>query len=395
MRLDKLGEGTYGIVYKAQDTRTGQIVALKRMNLSTDEEGVPSTTIREIAILKEMKHANIVDLLDVLFQAPKLTLVFEYCEYDLKKYMERLQGPGHPMPLHIDSEVKPLLRQLLNALVYMHQRNVVHRDLKPQNLLLTDTLQLKLADFGLARVEGIPVKKYSHEAVTLWYRSPDVILGSTTYGMSVDMWSAGCVFAEMVTGVPLFNGKNEPEQMQKIFKMFGTPTREIWPSLDKYPFRAHILERPEFTEHFSSMFQEWCVASGFHHVGPDGVDLFMKMMQFEPSHRVTAAEACRHPFFVASSTSEATHSAHPSPLSSGTSSSSQQQRPPANNNSIPGIPVLSSGSSTASQQATRSLGTGHTLASGQNTVGNSNSTSGTSAKRLSTTAHEGLQQARH
>ena len=227
-KLEKLGEGTYGVVYMAKEKQSGSLVALKRMNPAAEEEGVPATTIREICLLKELHHENIVRLYDVMFQSPKLTLVFEYCEYDLKKYIDSKPAKK----LDIETEVKPFLKQMLAGLHYMHSKSVVHRDMKPQNLLLSSNKELKLADYGLARVEGIPVKKYTHEAVTLWYRPPDVILGSANYGLAVDLWSVGCIFAEMITGNPLFNGHTDQEQLQKILRMLGPPTRENWPTLN-------------------------------------------------------------------------------------------------------------------------------------------------------------------
>uniref|UniRef100_A0A0A9WUZ6 Cell division protein kinase 5 n=1 Tax=Lygus hesperus TaxID=30085 RepID=A0A0A9WUZ6_LYGHE len=118
------------------------------------------------------------------------------------------------------------MRDLLKGVGYCHQRSVLHRDLKPQNLLISREKVLKLADFGLGRAFGIPVKKFTHEVVTLWYRSPDVLLGSTQYGTPVDIWSVGCIFAEMATGLPLFAGKNDADQLLQIFKFLGTPSAD-------------------------------------------------------------------------------------------------------------------------------------------------------------------------
>ncbi|XP_015175052.1 PREDICTED: cyclin-dependent-like kinase 5 isoform X2 [Polistes dominula] len=225
-KLEKIGEGTYGTVFKAKNRETHEIVALKRVRLDDDDEGVPSSALREICLLKELKHKNIVRLYDVLHSDKKLTLVFEHCDQDLKKYFDSLNG-------EIDLDVvKSFFYQLLRGLAFCHSRNVLHRDLKPQNLLINKNGELKLADFGLARAFGIPVKCYSAEVVTLWYRPPDVLFGAKLYTTSIDMWSAGCIFAELANaGRPLFPGSDIDDQLKRIFKMLGTPTEETWPEL--------------------------------------------------------------------------------------------------------------------------------------------------------------------
>uniref|UniRef100_A0A1B0CXD6 cyclin-dependent kinase n=1 Tax=Lutzomyia longipalpis TaxID=7200 RepID=A0A1B0CXD6_LUTLO len=212
-KLEKIGEGTYGTVFKGKNRDTLEIVALKRVRLDEDDEGVPSSALREICLLKELKHKNIVRLYDVLHSDKKLTLVFEHCDQDLKKYFDSLNGD-------IDLDVvKSFMYQLLRGLAFCHSHNVLHRDLKPQNLLINKNGELKLADFGLARAFGIPVKCYSAEVVTLWYRPPDVLFGSKLYTTSIDMWSAGCIFAELANaGRPLFPGSDVLDQLKRIFK---------------------------------------------------------------------------------------------------------------------------------------------------------------------------------
>lgn len=215
-KLEKIGEGTYGTVFKAKNKDTHEIVALKRVRLDDDDEGVPSSALREICLLKELKHKNIVRLYDVLHSEKKLTLVFEHCDQDLKKYFDSLNG-------EIDLDVvKSFMYQLLRGLAFCHSHNVLHRDLKPQNLLINKNGELKLADFGLARAFGIPVKCYSAEVVTLWYRPPDVLFGAKLYTTSIDMWSAGCIFAELAnSGRPLFPGSDVDDQLKRIFKLLG------------------------------------------------------------------------------------------------------------------------------------------------------------------------------
>ncbi|XP_071881901.1 cyclin-dependent kinase 3 isoform X2 [Anas platyrhynchos] len=195
-KVEKIGEGTYGVVYKARNKRTGQLVALKKIRLDSETEGVPSTAIREISLLKELKHPNIVRLLDVVHSQKKLYLVFEYLNQDLKKYIDSSQTGEFPLSL-----VKNYLFQLLQGVSFCHSHRVIHRDLKPQNLLINEAGAIKLADFGLARAFGVPLRTYTHEVVTLWYRAPEILLGCKYYSTAVDIWSIGCIFAEMVSTV--------------------------------------------------------------------------------------------------------------------------------------------------------------------------------------------------
>uniref|UniRef100_A0A7S1M7H9 cyclin-dependent kinase n=1 Tax=Neobodo designis TaxID=312471 RepID=A0A7S1M7H9_NEODS len=303
-KIEKLGEGTYGVVYKARDRQSGHVFALKRMNIPNDEEGVPATTIREIALQKQLAHPNVCRLQDVLFSAPKLTLVFEYCDYDLKKFMDEKRGDLAP------DVIQSFLAQLLKGLDALHALSIVHRDLKPQNLMVNKDLVLKIGDFGLARVEGIPVKKYSHDAVTLWYRSPDAILGSANYGFPVDMWSVGCIFAEMVRGKALFNGRTDQEQLFKMFSLLGSPTTATWPALQTYPNTQSLFsEHPHLTMEYSDAnFQRLVQSELIEKIDADGVDLLRKMLAFDPAKRPTTQEALNHPYFAKTKRGSPDHS---------------------------------------------------------------------------------------
>ncbi|CAH8448954.1 unnamed protein product [Schistosoma mattheei] len=282
-KLEKIGEGTYGKVYKARNRETHEIVALKRVRLENDDEGIPSSAFREICLLKELKHKNIVRLFDVLLSESRLTIVFEYCDQDLKKYFDSCNGD-------IDQNtVKLFMFQLLRGLQFCHSHNVLHRDLKPQNLLINDNGELKLADFGLARAYGIPVRQYSAEVVTLWYRPPDVLLGAKLYTTSIDMWSAGCIFAEMSNaGRPLFPGYDVDDQLQRIFKLLGTPTESTWPS---------VVELPDY-EPFTVMYPR---TMNWHQVVPKmsfrGRDLLQQLVVCNPSDRISADQALKHSYF--------------------------------------------------------------------------------------------------
>ncbi|KAM5431357.1 negative regulator of the PHO system [Microsporum canis] len=281
-QLEKLGEGTYATVFKGRNRQTGEMVALKEIHLDS-EEGTPSTAIREISLMKELKHENIVGLHDVIHTENKLMLVFEYMDKDLKKYMDVRGDRGQ-----LDYvTIKSFMHQLMRGIAFCHDNRVLHRDLKPQNLLINNKGQLKLADFGLARAFGIPVNTFSNEVVTLWYRAPDVLLGSRTYNTSIDIWSAGCIMAEMYTGRPLFPGTTNEDQLQKIFRLMGTPSERSWPGISQFP---------EYKPNFH-VYATQDLRLILPQIDQLGLDLLSRMLQLRPEMRISAAEALRHPWF--------------------------------------------------------------------------------------------------
>ncbi|XP_034475868.1 cyclin-dependent kinase 5 homolog [Drosophila innubila] len=287
-KMEKIGEGTYGTVFKGRNRDTMEIVALKRVRLDEDDEGVPSSALREICLLKELKHKNIVRLCDVLHSDKKLTLVFEHCDQDLKKYFDSLNG-------EIDMAVcRSFMLQLLRGLAFCHSHNVLHRDLKPQNLLINKNGELKLADFGLARAFGIPVKCYSAEVVTLWYRPPDVLFGAKLYTTSIDMWSAGCILAELAdAGRPLFPGSDVIDQLLKIFRVLGTPTEDSWPGVSHLSDYVALPSFPPITS-WSQLVPR---------LNSKGRDLLQKLLVCRPNQRISAEAAMQHPYFTDSSSS--------------------------------------------------------------------------------------------
>jgi cyclin-dependent kinase 2 len=280
-KLEKIGEGTYGVVYKSRDKQTGDTIALKKIRLEADDEGVPSTAIREISLLKSLQHPNVVRLRDVVHDETKLYLIFEYLDQDLKKYMNAV-GTGLP-----PYTIKSFMYQMLSALVYCHTHRVLHRDLKPQNILIDKQGSLRLADFGLARAFGLPIKTYTHEVVTLWYRAPEILLGGRQYSTPVDIWSIGCIFAEMAQKRPLFMGDSEIDQLFKIFKVLGTPNEDTFPGVSALPdykatfpkWRAQSLER---------LVPNLC---------PSGIDLLAQMVCYDPAKRISARAALSHAYF--------------------------------------------------------------------------------------------------
>lgn len=280
-KLEKIGEGTYGVVYKARNKKTGKLAALKKIRLESEEEGVPSTAVREISLLRELRHPNIVDLEDILHQENRIYLVFEFMAMDLKKYMDTVQGSLRPMI------VKSYTYQILQGIEFCHARRVLHRDLKPQNLLIDNKGAIKLADFGLGRAFGIPVRAYTHEVVTLWYRAPEVLLGSQRYSCPVDMWSLACIFAEMAMKRPLFYGDSEIDQLFKIFRLMGTPNETVWPG---------VRELPDFKPTFPSWSPKNLkdVVTGLSN---DGCELLKSMLIYNPGDRLSARRAMSHPYF--------------------------------------------------------------------------------------------------
>ncbi|PFX20624.1 cyclin-dependent kinase 1-like [Stylophora pistillata] len=281
-KIEKIGEGTYGVVYKGRNNRTNKLVALKKIRLELADEGIPSTAVREISLLKELNgHPNVVSLEHVLHEDSKLYLVFEFLLCDLKKHLDSTKGPlDHIL-------IKSYLYQITNALYFCHSRRILHRDLKPQNLLIDEHGLIKLADFGLGRGFGIPVRAYTHEVVTLWYRAPEVLLGGQRYACPIDIWSVGCIFAEMVTKKPLFHGDSEIDQLFRIFRILGTPTEQNWPGVSQLP-------------DYKQNFPRWS-GEGLRKVVPqldnNGLDLLEKMLKYDPAKRISAKEALDHPFF--------------------------------------------------------------------------------------------------
>jgi len=284
LEVRPLGTGTYGEVFKVNDTQTNTVMAMKRMKLEHEEEGIPSTAIREIAVLKELHHVNVVRLYDVHCSQKKLLLVFEYVANDLKRFLRANK------PLSA-ATICNLFKQLIVGLEFCHARRVIHRDLKPANLLIDDAGTLKVADFGLARAFGVPMPKYTHEVITVWYRAPEILLGSEKYALPVDVWSTGTILAEMVTGAPCFPGDCEVDTLFKIFRRLGTPSDAAWRGVRDL-------------KDFKGCFPQWRVM-GWNSpseryasaLGPDGIDLLSQTLLYQPGDRISARTALGHRYF--------------------------------------------------------------------------------------------------
>ncbi|KAL9645010.1 hypothetical protein ABK040_004503 [Willaertia magna] len=293
--LNTIGSGTYGVVNRAKNKITGEIVAVKKIKLLKDvvpKEGFPVTGLREINALLQMKHENLVCAKEVICGSDynKIFIVMDYMDHTLKDILERYQFSI--------SEIKRLMLQLLSGLNYMHENCwLIHRDLKTSNILLDNHGNLKICDYGLARKYGSPIRdNFTPIVVTLWYRAPELLLGSKYYSTPIDMWSIGCIFYELITSDVLFKGDNEIDQIKRIFSILGKPT-----SLSEYPkfselpsikkFKWNNIDNPKgrllLYEKLKNKFN----------LSDNGFDLLNRLLGWDPEQRITAKEALDHPFF--------------------------------------------------------------------------------------------------
>lgn len=284
-KQEKIGEGSYGVVYKALNRLTGQLVALKNIRHNAGEEGMPSTAIREISLLKELKHPNIVRLHDVVMVDSSIYLILEYLSMDLRQYINTL--PANQL---MDTNLlSSYLFQVTSAILYCHRRRVMHRDLTPQNLLIDQFGRIKVADFGLGCYFQVPMRTLTHEVVTLWYRAPEILLGCPRYACPVDIWSIGCIFFEMATRKTLFQGDSEIDQLFRIFRMLGTPNEDSWPGVSALP--DYKSSFPNWTNNKIGQLRE---SLGSY---DSSVDLLAKIIVYEPARRLSAEQILEHKYF--------------------------------------------------------------------------------------------------
>uniref|UniRef100_A0A8C2ZJP8 cyclin-dependent kinase n=1 Tax=Cyclopterus lumpus TaxID=8103 RepID=A0A8C2ZJP8_CYCLU len=283
--LNRIEEGTYGVVYRAKDKKTDEIVALKRLKMEKEKEGFPITSLREINTILKAQHPNIVTVREIVVGSnmDKIYIVMNYVEHDLKSLMETMKQPFLP------GEVKTLMIQLLRGVRHLHDNWILHRDLKTSNLLLSHKGILKIGDFGLAREYGSPLKPYTPVVVTLWYRSPELLLGAKEYSTAVDMWSVGCIFGELLTQKPLFPGKSEIDQINKVFKDLGSPSEKIWPGYNEMP----AVKKMTFTEYPYNHLRKRFGAL----LSDQGFDLMNKFLTYCPSKRILSDEGLKHEYF--------------------------------------------------------------------------------------------------
>lgn len=284
-KIDKIGQGTYSNVYKARDSITGKIVALKKVRFDNLEPESVRFMAREILILRRLDHPNVVKLQGLVTSrmSCSLYLVFDYMEHDLAGLAS---SPGIKFT---EPQVKCYMHQLLSGLEHCHNRHVLHRDIKGSNLLIDDGGVLKIADFGLASTFDPNNKQpMTSRVVTLWYRPPELLLGATEYGVGVDLWSAGCILAELFAGKPIMTGRTEVEQLHRIFKLCGSPSEEYWKKA-KLPHATIFKPQQSYKR---------CIKETFKDFPPSALSLIDTLLAIDPSERQTATAALDSEFFA-------------------------------------------------------------------------------------------------
>uniref|UniRef100_A0A8C3WG24 Cyclin-dependent kinase 20 n=1 Tax=Catagonus wagneri TaxID=51154 RepID=A0A8C3WG24_9CETA len=241
--LGRIGEGAHGIVFKAKHVETGEIVALKKVALRRLEDGIPNQALREIKALQEIEDRQYVVQLKAVFpHGAHFVLAFEYMLSDLAEVLRHAQRPL------AQAQVKSYLQMLLKGVVFCHGNSIVHRDLKPANLLISASGQLKIVDFGLARVFSPDGSRlYTRQVATRWYRAPELLYGARQYDQGVDLWAVGCILGELLNGSPLFPGENDIEQLCCVLRILGTPSPQVWleiTELEKEPLQGNIHISP-------------------------------------------------------------------------------------------------------------------------------------------------------
>ncbi|KKA26893.1 hypothetical protein TD95_003269 [Thielaviopsis punctulata] len=333
-----ISSGTYGRVYKATARRglPGEF-AIKKFKPDKEGEqlaytGISQSAVREMSLCTELQHANIVKLIEIILEPKCIFMVFEYCEHDLLQIIHHhTQQPRHPIPA---TAIKSIMFQLLNGCLYLHTNWILHRDLKPANIMVSNAGEVKIGDLGLARQFNKPLHSlFSGDkvVVTIWYRAPELILGSQHYGPPIDMWAVGCIFAELLSLRPIFKGEEakmdskktvpfQRSQMQKIVDVMGMPTRDRWPLVTSMPEHQSLAQLSQPHHHHyqkapnTSLLEKWyyqTISGGtttspanlavshspIASLGSDGYKLLAGLLEYDPQKRLTAAQALQHPFF--------------------------------------------------------------------------------------------------
>jgi len=290
------------VVYMGRCVADGREVIKKVARYAETGQGVPYHIVREVSILKGIDHPNVVKLIEVVHKEDDVSLVYEFLPHDLRQlldikrdWLKELEkaAPIHPdfdlltHPAIGDKQMKGYFRQVLEGVSFLHSRCILHRDLKPTDLRIDATNTIKISNFRLARTFTLPLRTYTHEVVTLWYRAPEILLGQKRYDTSIDMWSAGCILAEIITGNAIFMGDSEIDQLYHIFRLLGTPTPAVWPKIRSLPdYKATFPDWPSRT--FTA-----CVKG----ITPEGEDLISNLLAYDSSRRLTARRALSHEFF--------------------------------------------------------------------------------------------------
>lgn len=284
-KLSRLGEGSYGIVYKCRDRETGQLVAVKRFVESEDDPAIRKIALREIRLLKNLKHPNLVCLLEVFRRKRRLHLVFEFCEHTVLHELERNPN-GVP-----DNLTAQITYQTLKGVAYCHKQGCLHRDIKPENILLTAQGQVKLCDFGFARMLS-PGENYTDYVATRWYRAPELLVGDTNYGTAVDVWAVGCMFAELIRGDALWAGRSDVDQLYLIRRTLGDLLpRHLQIFSQNEFFRGISLPVPPTLETLESKMPQRVLSN------PYVIDFLKKCLDKDPNKRWSCERLITHPYF--------------------------------------------------------------------------------------------------
>ncbi|XP_039987854.1 cyclin-dependent kinase 10 [Xiphias gladius] len=283
-KLNRIGEGTYGIVYRARDTKSDEIVALKKVRMDKEKDGIPISSLREITLLLRLRHPNIVELKEVVVgsQLESLFLVMSYCEQDLASLLENMQTPFS------EAQVKCIVLQLLKGLEYLHHNFIIHRDMVFMDVFFVPLFPLYTADFGLARMYGIPQQAMTPRVVTLWYRSPELLLGTKTQTTALDMWAVGCILAELLAHKPLLPGNSEIQQVDLIVQLLGTPNENIWPGFSQLPLIGQYSLRKQPYNNLKNKFT-WLSDAGHR--------LLNLLFMYNPQRRATAKDCLESSYF--------------------------------------------------------------------------------------------------
>jgi len=277
----KVGEGTYAVVYAGHDAQTKRPIAIKKIKIGQFRDGMDMSAIREVKFLQELKHSNVIELIDVFSSKTNLNLILEYLDSDLEMLIKdrtiRFQT----------SDVKSWILMTFRGLLHCHQNFILHRDLKPNNLLISANGTLKIADFGLARDYGDPRRAMSSQVVTIWYRAPELLFGSKSYGVAIDIWAVGCILAELLIRTPFFPGNNDLDQLDKIFQALGTPTDKSWPDVKALPNFVDFKSYPGFP-----------LTNTFTASRNDELELLAALLSLDPRKRPDCMHSLQFPYFT-------------------------------------------------------------------------------------------------
>ncbi|KAH7710353.1 cyclin-dependent kinase 7 [Aphelenchoides avenae] len=285
-KIKHLGEGQFANVYKAKNLETGEIVAIKKIKLGSRAEardGINRTALREIKLLQEIHHDNIINLRDVTGDKTNVSLVFDFMETDLENVIK-----DRSIILQL-THIKNISMQTLLGLEHLHRHWILHRDLKPNNLLMNSAGRIKIADFGLARFYGSPNRYYTHQVVTRWYRAPELLYGARAYGVGVDIWAVGCIIGELLLRTPIFPGESDLDQLVKTYKILGIPTEEDWPGITSLPDYIQVTGNGEQMGYDLKMV--------FTAASDDLIELIWQCLRFDPLKRWTATQALQARYF--------------------------------------------------------------------------------------------------